>query len=367
MTMSLKHLEELLKILKDRHFPTSGGAGQGRGLHGYPRGPLGFVFGVGELGAAIHGYSVMAGVAGSAAAYVGAQIEPFAPFVQPHLSQILIATNVLTAFSAAMLFRHTRHLHKQHKKDRDQAAIILADLQKQIEKDTRRAAAGILLTTYEAECARCDFALFTTLATFLEEGTDRAHMLDRATLLVESNIRFVLNTFCTLIESTTGKKCATSAKIIVEWGSGEDQRAGAKVRTVFRDQTSQGERSRGDGRLFRIDENTATKRIFLEGATEYHCDDLVAAVARHEYENTREGWEKDYNATIVVPIPSMEEDLGVDCCGLLFADTLEGSFANPSCLALMKALRWRLGVMLGRLRKLRELQKPAPKSFWGRK
>jgi len=331
---------------------------------------LGLVRRTGEYVSAAHGYIFLGGTLTSAVALATSTtsyLTPTAPYMVPVLSVVVLAMAINSRAATRKYRLAEAAAAAREARLRERATQILEELTMrreqallQQETDKRRIASGHHLTVYEAENARCDKELFTALCRFLESDKDRSATLDHATLLVEQNIRFVLDTLCAVLQNVTGSPCAASVKIICDWGTGTNQLAGAKLRTVYRDTASQGERNKDDCQLFAIDENTATKRVLIDGETYFACDDLLEAVNRGEYKNARTGWARNYNSTAAVPIASLAEDLGVPRYGMLLVDSPTAKLNNTRCKSLMVALSWRLAIMLLRIKKLRELSQPPP-------
>jgi YHS domain-containing protein len=95
----------------------------------------------------------------------------------------------------------------------------------------------------------------------------------------------------------TKHQCASCIKIFVSDREPNGQRS---VKTFCRDTKSKMTRGRHDGReVFRVDNNTAFSTILREGNPYFFSNNLLAEV---QYRNEREGFQRFYRSTVIVPI-----------------------------------------------------------------
>lgn len=128
-----------------------------------------------------------------------------------------------------------------------------------------------------------------------------------------------------LFEDYVKKPCAVSIKLLVP-----DAHMNPMVNTYLRDSKS---------KLTRRDENYefAAHSPFVDLVSGrikvgyYLNNDLRAARDRGEYRNSRADWDRDYNATLIVPIKEPREFASQNIAGFLCVDSLTGRFDEAAC------------------------------------
>ena len=245
--------------------------------------------------------------------------------------------------SLLVLFRFVRHRRAEF--ERHVAMAKKAEKNKKIEP---------LFLKIAYTNAACDTRLFVTFLDLLDLIPERSgpHVLARletARQAVTGNIRDLADTGKEIFNAVTGDACAVSIKLL----SANHASLGSSVVTAFlRDSESASARGRVDEVSYRVDDNTAFSSICLKGEPCFVCDDLVAEAAAKKYVNKRPGWQRDYNATIVVPIYAISKpDLNQkpqELLGFFCADNRAGGFDQPEAIRYARELGWRLSVMLYR-------------------
>jgi hypothetical protein len=202
--------------------------------------------------------------------------------------------------------------------------------------------------------AECDMKLFDSLFRrlhYLIPDRSCVHLqsrLETGQSAVRDNIRNIADAAKEIFSVQTGRTCAVSIKLVSR--PPETPEASSKVTAFLRDSDSESRRGVVDDKAYRIDENTAFKLICLDGEPYYVCDDLVAATRSERYLNRRNGWARDYTATIVVPIfkittPNFSAE-SQELLGFFCVDNHGGGFEHPDSIRHARELGWRLSVML---------------------
>jgi len=114
---------------------------------------------------------------------------------------------------------------------------------------------------------------------------------------------------------------------------------------IERDGASKTDRGRNIAQS--INGNTAFVQIESQGKDHFASNDLKALAAKDQYSNPRNGWQKLYNSSMVVPLPSpMDQGSNI---GFLCIDSLNGRLDDPQCLHYAKEVAYRLSAMVYRL------------------
>lgn len=320
---------------------------------------------VGELGTTVHGFSAIGSIAAGMIAAVAANLSAFSPY-RPLLIDVLLVVIACSGVLIILLSRRVTRLRHTCESYDEKLKSVEKD-RCQLRSDRERfAECNDLLRTLQARNAQCDKTIFELLNAFLLGEADTNRILDLALGEVHADLRFSLQTAADILRVLTDEKCATSLKVIVEWGNGNERLSGARVQTVCRDPTSQAMRGSHDDRVFPLTDNTATEQILLRGEDFWVSNDLLSLSRSGHYKNSRLGWERDYRATIAVPVHAMRpSEYGVRRWGVFFADSLHGAFEHDACKGYMQQLSWRFAVMLYREERLRLIRGELPKSESG--
>ncbi len=168
-------------------------------------------------------------------------------------------------------------------------------------------------------------------------GVAMRHATVNALQLTKRNVRDILNELRDINSAYTGKACATCLKLP---SSKRDS-----VIIIERDGASKTDRGRNIAQS--INGNTAFVQIESQGKDHFASNDLKALAAKDQYSNPRNGWQKLYNSSMVVPLPSpMDQGSNI---GFLCIDSLNGRLDDPQCLHYAKEVAYRLSAMVYRL------------------
>lgn len=147
-------------------------------------------------------------------------------------------------------------------------------------------------------------------------------------------LALLLNQIAHYFTSYTGRTCHASLKLF-------DARDGIKtdqIITSLRDETPESlSRSVADDTLptYYYRENTAFKEIMNDPKKRWFVSNNLSRMAKkRRYQNAREGWEKDYTATLVVPITNQYEAENIkkdNVLGFLCIDNKGGGFDGRLC------------------------------------
>lgn len=220
-----------------------------------------------------------------------------------------------------------------------------------------------LLNSYQdrlaSENATCDLELFSKLNALLISDKHARVLIDHVIARVRLNIVVTLDILCAILRDVTGRPCYACVKTIVDLKP-EQHISSAEYETKFRDSYSRDKRRRHDGtHRYAVKDNTATLRIFVDGADFWGADGLYRHYRRNEYSNARKDWWKDYDSSVGVGIPSVDgvELIGSQWAGILFADSLRGKLnANELSRQHLQQVAHRLALMMHRIHRLTELK-----------
>ena len=204
----------------------------------------------------------------------------------------------------------------------------------------------------------CDKVIFDKLNHILNDGPDKEVALYDVISKVDENIKYILDRVCKLFRAYTGHPCAASIKSIYS-AEGSDLHS-TTLKTIFRDPDSKSERGNEDDSVtYNIHQNTAYVDIILNKEPYFASNNLKGLAG---YKNAHRGWDRLYNSTLVVGIPSLQPDeIGAEFASLICVDSLQGKLDNDTCRLYLRELTWRLAVMLYRMEKLRRDFKPLVK------
>jgi hypothetical protein len=258
---------------------------------------------------------------------------------------------VLAATTAVVIAVGAHSYFKWHKSHNQNLRLMdqLAEAKKQIERlqSERDAEAAVRAKDVALEQAKaiCDSERAKALNPQLLGASERFIAVHSAILRVNENIYECLRVLCLNLEDLGKSPVAASIKTIVEWGSGERQLDGAKVRTVYRDPVTRTSRGEHDHTLYEMDDNTAMRKVFRCGQSRWTCNDLQAAFKNGSYKNMHEGWQGRYNATSVCSISSLCEEMGIPRNGMLCVDSLCGKF-DARCEKEVEKMSYRIAFLL---------------------
>jgi hypothetical protein len=199
--------------------------------------------------------------------------------------------------------------------------------------------------------SRSDGKLFDTFQADREaistHDSDLAELYRKSKTIVEDNIKENLNCAASLFSIYTADSCCACIKIV------RQDKDGIKLEVVFRDLESLVAKNRLNNYMYKVTDNTSFDDISRGEIKYYACDDLKAAAAAGEYRNARPDWNKDYNATLVLPLRSMRSgerapDAG-RILGFLCLDNHNGGFENENAMLLARAICSRIEVIFHRL------------------
>jgi hypothetical protein len=205
--------------------------------------------------------------------------------------------------------------------------------------------------------AACDMRLFDSLFLQLHElipaksDAEVLARLDSAHHAVADNIGTISDVGRDIFNALTGYGCAVSVKLL---RPNEITPAQSLVATFLRDTKSAASRGVVDETHYKVDDNSAFAAICLQNEPHFVNDDLVGDAKDGKYINRRKGWERDYSATIVVPIfeitkPDFNQK-PQHLLGFFCVDNRGGGFEQPDSIRCATELAWRLSVMLYRYR-----------------
>jgi hypothetical protein len=185
--------------------------------------------------------------------------------------------------------------------------------------------------------------------------------VDSVERVIIANVIAVLDNAARVFRIFTGHECAAAVKRPFR-----DEDNVMMTKGLARDTHSDANRSGADDGNYLLANNTAFDEIWNKEAEFYLCNDLLTASQQNKYTNPRKDWQKDYNATIVLPITyvwgrTSELDLEATKrpAAFLCVDNLapDGNFDKTFCAGYMRFLCWRLSAMIYRYDVLKELHK----------
>lgn len=158
---------------------------------------------------------------------------------------------------------------------------------------------------------------------------------------IEDYIQYCLEETRYIFERATGRRCATSIKLIEIDGD-----TNLKITTFARDRNSAKKRAQTDEKLPSIAayDHSPFARIVADrsGEMSYCENDLRALFEKGEYKNSNDRWREFYNATCVVPIAHKASgamsagSAGTDILGFLCVDSLDGRFDRAFSVSILK-------------------------------
>jgi hypothetical protein len=324
---------------------------------------------ISEAGAALHGYelgvSALTFAAGATSAWFGGDIAALA-------APILCATTIGGIGTAAYHRSKRRKEYATAEEVQSQLFAELVALRDQSSKsDVKSRRLRELVEKFKKTSA--------ISATFMIEGTSierdyftrliqlrNCKQLDMQIIQelqrdVHAEIQRSVNVVSQFLCIVTGHACRTSIQIIFEWGASE-RLTEAKLKTVYWDVESRWKNGEHHTKLLMVSENTATRRLLVDGDPFYVCDDLATEASQGKYLNSQDGWQRSQNALLGVGIPSAVPDHPVRLAGILLVDSLKAKFDNELCRSFINVAARHLGVQLGRTHFLAELQRQAARA-----
>ena len=162
-----------------------------------------------------------------------------------------------------------------------------------------------------------------------------------AKIIVHNNVQSVLDGAAAMYRALTGDISCATIKAIKQESDGE-----LYLKTGQRDTACNNKRKARDSNPELLRKNKQMEEIVRNIEPYFACDNLLKAEGRKLYENSRTDWRGLYNATLVVPIYSL--DGGETKSILLCIDNFHGGLNNPLAISLANYLANRLSIMLHR-------------------
>lgn len=286
---------------------------------------------------------------------------------------VVIPAGWLVALAFGFMFHHQRHLKRDEKKKNENQEKILKITQEENEKIKLEMRDFSIMNDKFKECskiindnahwnAKGDLQVFNSLIdlfTDQEISTSNA-FLTAATKDIEANTSRLLNDAVNVLHAMSGNLTALCI-VVANFDDIKDitskNQLNSLSMTVFkRDDKSHIGRAKYNGMERRVRDNTAYKKIVLEGARLFSSDNLLEMSKSGEYHNSRENWYCNYNAACIVPIKTLAPDIKMfDIIGLLCADNKYGGLSNDKCYLYMENLSWKISVVMEQYRRLGRL------------
>lgn len=213
-----------------------------------------------------------------------------------------------------------------------------------------------ILSNMAYKNSRCDGKLFDTFhlivagpspGTAVDPPQNLLELYAQSKDVVETNIKENLNCTVSLFTAFTGDSCSACIKLVRQV-HGE-----IKLEVVFRDLELLSVKDRLNNYMYNLADNTSFDEISRGRLKYYANDDLKSATEADKYRNGRPNWNKDYNATLVLPLRSMRSGERAPeagrIVGFLCIDNKQGGFENENAFHLAKGICSRLEVIFHRL------------------